>query len=170
MISVDYGIHLTSKSNGSHGHWTAAARVAKRERTKILDLVDAQLGRLTSACAWEGPLVQMGAARVLPFELRKVTYTGRYRGIKVQKTKMVRVLSPEWAARLDGGLTVTLTRYAEKFLDDDGLRRGFKHIRDGVADAFGIADNDPRLKFEYNQVAQPPSRINVRIEWKLPTT
>lgn len=168
MISIDYGIHLTSKSNGSHGHWTTAARIAKRERTKVLDLVDAAMLRLSSPNALEFRGSQGWAPR--PFELRKVTYTGRYRGIKAQKTKMVRVLSPEWAARLDGGLTVTLTRYAEKFLDDDGLRRGFKHIRDGVADAFGIADNDPRLKFEYNQVAQPPSRINVRIEWKLPTT
>lgn len=154
MISIDYGIHLTSKSNGSHGHWTTAARIAKRERTKMLDLVDGQLGRFTSEPG------------TLPFQLRKVTYTGRFRGIKVQKTKMVRVLSAEWIERLAGGLTITLTRYAEKFLDDDGLRRGFKHIRDGVADAFGIADNDPRLRFEYNQVAQPPSRINVRIEWK----
>lgn len=157
MITVDYAIHLTSKSNGSHGHWTTGARVAKRERTKILDLVDGQLGRLTSEPG------------IRPFELRKVSYTGRFRGIKVQKIKMVRVLSAEWAERLDTGLRITLTRYAEKLLDDDGLRRGFKHIRDGVADAFGIADNDPRLRFEYHQVAQPPSRINVRIEWDLPT-
>ena len=159
MISVDYAIHLTSKSNGSHGHWTAAARVAKRERTKILDLVDAAMVRLSCPTGRHD----------LPYQLRKVAYTGRFRGIKVQKTKMVRVLSQEWAERLATGLTVTLTRYAEKLLDDDGLRRGFKHIRDGVADAFGIADNDPRLTFEYHQVAQPPSRVNVRIRWDLPT-
>lgn len=155
MISVDYAIHLTSKSNGSHGHWTAAARIAKRERAKILDLVDGAMVRLSCPTG----------RHELPYQLRKVAYTGRYRGIKVQKTKMVRLLSDRWAERLASGLTITLTRYAEKFLDDDGLRRGFKHVRDGVADAFGIPDNDPRLTFVYRQVKAAPSRVNVQITW-----
>ncbi len=152
MILVEYGIHLTSKSNGSHGHWSQAAKVAKRERTKALDLV-------------EGAMRRVGGGEQ-PYQLRKVAYTGRFRGVKVKKTKMVRILAPLWAERLAGGLTITLTRYAAKLLDDDGLRRGFKHIRDGVADAFAVADNDPRLTFDYQQIPEPPSRITVRIEWK----
>ena len=156
MILVEYGIHLTSKSNGSHGHWSQAAKVAKRERTKALDLVDGAMFRRSLP----------GAGGEPPYQLRKVAYTGRFRGVKVQKTKMVRVLAPVWAERLAGGLTITLTRYAAKLLDDDGLRRGFKHIRDGVADAFAVADNDPRLTFEYSQIAEPPSRITIAIEWK----
>lgn len=150
FFTVEYAIHITSKSNGSHGHWSAAAKVAKRERSTILNLVERQMEQMT----------------LRPFELRRVAYTGRFRGLKVQKTKMVRVLNPWWSERLDARLTVTLTRFAQKLLDDDGLRRGFKHIRDGVADAFGVADNDPRLTFEYSQVAHPPSRVTVRIEWR----
>ena len=152
MILVEYGIHLTGKANGSHGHWATKQKVTNRERNTVRELLDGQMRRLTTPGQ--------------PFELRRVTYAGKWRGVKVQKTKMVRVLAPVWAERLAGGLTITLTRYAAKLLDDDGLRRGFKHIRDGVADAFAVADNDPRLTFEYSQIAEPPSRITIAIEWK----
>ena len=53
--------------------------------------------------------------------------------------------------------TVTLTRVAPKALDDDNLTSAFKHCRDVIADmlvpgkAFGQADSDPRIKWEYNQ-------------------
>ena len=153
MILVDYPIHLTSKSNGSHGHWSSVARIAKRERAAILNLVDWEMLRVT-----DKPYRQ-------PFQLRRVRYVGRFNGMKVVKTKFVRDLAPLWKARLEAGLVVTLTRYAEKPLDDDGLRRGFKHLRDGTADAFGIADNDPRIRFDYAQILKPPSRVTVAIAW-----
>lgn len=149
-LSVEYAYHLTGKSNGSHGHWSGRARIARSERTTILALVDRAMRIHTPGEA--------------AFELRKVEYTGRFRGVAVQKTKMVRFLSPTWRARLDGGLTITLTRFAEKPLDDDNLRTGFKAFRDGVADAFGIRDDDKRVRFVYAQVLEPPSKITARIE------
>lgn len=151
MISVDYAYHLTGKSNGSHGHWSGRARVARSERTTILALVDRAMRLHTTGAA---------------FELRKVEYTGRFRGVPVQKTKMVRVLSPTWRARLDDGLVITLTRFAEKPLDDDNLRTGFKAFRDGIADAFGVRDDDKRVRFAYAQVLEPPSKITARIDWR----
>lgn len=150
MILVEWGIHLTARVNGSHGHWSTVAKAAKNQRTEIAAMVESKVRRLTNG---------------EPFERKKVTYSGRFRGVKVEKTKMVKVLSPEWAKRLDSGMTVVLTRFAAKPLDDDNLRAAFKSIRDGVADVFAIRDDDPRVTFVYGQVLEPPSRIVVRVAW-----
>jgi len=151
VISIDYGIHLTSKSN-SRGHWIHAAREAKVQRKTMLNLVDFQLWRL------------MAPGR-LPFSLKRETYRGSFKGQAVTKTKFTRLLDAAWAQRLDRGIAVTLTRVAERELDTDNICDAFKSIRDGVSDAFGIADNDKRIAFSYAQVKGSPSRINVRIDW-----
>jgi len=47
---------------------------------------------------------------------------------------------------------VRLTRFApSNGLDDDNLRGALKAVRDGVADALGIDDRDPRARWEYHQ-------------------
>ena len=46
---------------------------------------------------------------------------------------------------------IKLTRLSRGRLDDDNLRGALKAVRDGIADAFGVPDNDPRLRFEYDQ-------------------
>jgi hypothetical protein len=48
---------------------------------------------------------------------------------------------------------VTLTRVAPRRLDDDNLAAAFKNIRDGVADAIGVDDRDPRITWLYEQTA-----------------
>jgi len=151
VISIDYGVHLTSKSN-SRGHWIHGAREAKSQRKTILNLVDLELLRRMATGNW-------------PFQLKRERYKGRHRGVPVVKTKFTRVLAPSWQKRLDAGITVTLTRHAERALDDDNLRDAFKSVRDGVADSFGIRDDDKRISFAYAQSQGAPSRINVRIEW-----
>lgn len=59
------------------------------------------------------------------------------------------------AVRMQGSppfpLVVWLTRLSPGTLDDDGLRAALKSVRDGVADALGIKDNDPRVRWEYAQ-------------------
>jgi len=53
---------------------------------------------------------------------------------------------------INSGLLVTLTRVAPKPLDSDGNASGMKHIRDGIADAFGLRDDsDPRITWAYAQ-------------------
>jgi hypothetical protein len=47
---------------------------------------------------------------------------------------------------------VTLIRVAPRKLDDDNLQSGFKALRDGIADRLGVKDNDPRVKWKYDQV------------------
>lgn len=61
-------------------------------------------------------------------------------------------------------VVVTLTRLSAGELDDDNLRSSLKAIRDGVADAFGMADNDKRLKFDYAQEKCKRGAYGVRIQ------
>jgi hypothetical protein len=51
-----------------------------------------------------------------------------------------------------GGAIVTMTRIAPRSLDvGDNLNASMKGVRDGVADALGINDNDPRVEWRYAQ-------------------
>jgi hypothetical protein len=59
---------------------------------------------------------------------------------------------------------VTLTRIAPRALDDDNLRGALKAARDGVADALGIRDNDPRVTWSYGQERGSARHYAVRIE------
>lgn len=63
----------------------------------------------------------------------------------------------KWLERIQPGFAdIWLVRIAPRPLDDDNLRDAFKSIRDGIADAFGLADNDPRFSWTYSQ--SKPSR------------
>jgi len=42
---------------------------------------------------------------------------------------------------------VTMTRLSPGTLDSDNLQGSFKAIRDGIADAYQLPDNDPRSTF-----------------------
>lgn len=46
---------------------------------------------------------------------------------------------------------VTMTRIAPRQLDDDNLPSALKHVRDGIADALGIDDRDPRVTWQCAQ-------------------
>ncbi len=46
---------------------------------------------------------------------------------------------------------VTITRVAPKPLDTDNLAASAKGLRDGIADRFGVKDNDPRIEWRYAQ-------------------
>lgn len=61
-----------------------------------------------------------------------------------------------------GVVTVRLIRCSPRKLDDDNLRDAFKSMRDGIADQFGVADNNKRLAFDYAQ--EHATAPHVRIE------
>ena len=66
------------------------------------------------------------------------------------------MLSAQRDWKPDGGpCVVTLTRVAPRELDDDNLAHAFKAIRDGVADALGVDDRDPRVTWGYAQRRGP---------------
>ena len=60
--------------------------------------------------------------------------------------------------------TIVLTRISPRRFDDDNLRAAFKAVRDGVADWLGVADNDPRVTWQYRQERGQPKQHAVRIE------
>lgn len=60
-------------------------------------------------------------------------------------------------------VVVTIVRLSAGTLDDDNLQGAAKAIRDGVADAYGIADNDPRIRWHYGQERCPRGQYGVRI-------
>lgn len=49
------------------------------------------------------------------------------------------------------GGVVTLTRVSPRRLDTDNLASSLKAHRDGIADALGIDDGDPRIEWRYGQ-------------------
>ena len=60
---------------------------------------------------------------------------------------------------------VTLTRIAPSAgLDDDNLPPALKSVRDGIADAFGVDDRDPRIKWQYAQERGKRYGVDVTIE------
>lgn len=61
-------------------------------------------------------------------------------------------------------IVVTFTRISPGTLDDDNLSSSMKHVRDGIADAFGIDDRDPRVSWKYEQRKESSYGVEIRIE------
>lgn len=148
MISLELRQHLTSKTN-ARAHWSVRARSARAQRVPAMQLVEAEMRKLSMPAQ--------------PFRIevtRKVSPT-----TGVWTARAVKHLSAEWQAVVDRGITVTFTRLAPRPLDDDNLRDAFKSVRDGVADAFGVTDADKRFTWRYAQEKASPSRITITISW-----
>ncbi len=60
--------------------------------------------------------------------------------------------------------TVRLIRGSAGVLDDDNLRGALKGVRDGVADALGVDDRDPRVTWQYAQERTRRGVAWVRVE------
>lgn len=61
-------------------------------------------------------------------------------------------------------LAVRLTRISTRMLDDDNLQAAFKAVRDEVAAYFHVDDADPRIRFEYAQLAGKPSTVRIAFD------
>jgi hypothetical protein len=68
-----------------------------------------------------------------------------------------------WNVLLWKRAEITITRIAPRKFDDDNCIAGCKPIRDGVADAFGLRDDDPRLGFWYAQERGKAKEYAIRI-------
>ncbi len=68
-----------------------------------------------------------------------------------------------FCADVDLPVVVQMSRVAPRELDDDNLRGALKAIRDGIADAFGVKDNDPRIEWQYAQERGSPKSYLVRV-------
>jgi hypothetical protein len=67
------------------------------------------------------------------------------------------------AERVSLPVDVTITRIAPRKLDDDNLAASAKSLRDGIADALGCKDNDPRVTWTYAQAKGEPKQYAVRV-------
>ena len=91
----------------------------------------------------------------------------RQKRAKFQRSMSALILNvPITAQKLDKStepLTVTLTRLSKsRGLDSDNLASSQKHVRDGIADALGIDDRDPRVTWQYAQ--ERAKEYGVRVE------
>jgi hypothetical protein len=67
--------------------------------------------------------------------------------------------------KVTGPLNVVLTRYSpSNGLDDDNLVSSLKGARDGVADALGVNDRDPRIVWQYAQTRAPQRQWAVMVQ------
>lgn len=60
-------------------------------------------------------------------------------------------------------VTVTITRIAPRVLDDDNLAGAAKSVRDGVADALGVDDRDPRVRWAVAQRKGKPREYGAEV-------
>lgn len=66
--------------------------------------------------------------------------------------------------RLPMPIMAKLSRVSPRLLDDDNLRGALKHVRDGIADAYGVDDRGPSIKWEYDQRKGKEAGVEVRFE------
>lgn len=80
----------------------------------------------------------------------------RYRRFKAQE-KSLKQRWLEENPQVSLPCTIRMVRISPRVLDDDNLQTALKHVRDVLADllipglARGRADNDPRIRWEYEQ-------------------
>jgi hypothetical protein len=99
----------------------------------------------------------------LPLRIESVAnlrehYFAKARRTKAHRKAALAVLPCALPAR------VILVRIAPRALDGDNLQAAFKGFRDGIADRFGVKDNDPRLEWRYAQERGKPREYAVRVE------
>jgi hypothetical protein len=87
------------------------------------------------------------------------------RGIAAFKVSRVLLLEKvKYGTSYGPPSVVGLVRIAPRALDDDNLQGALKHVRDGVADALGVNDRDPRVTWQYAQEKGDTGQYAVRIE------
>jgi len=69
---------------------------------------------------------------------------------------------------VNGVLPVRLVRIAPRGLDDDNLGAAFKSVRDGIADALGIDDRDPRVAYVPDSETGGVKEYAIRLEFYAP--
>lgn len=58
---------------------------------------------------------------------------------------------------------VRIVRVAPRALDSDNLSSACKNLRDGLADAIGVDDRDPRVMWEYGQEKGKVAKVRVEV-------
>lgn len=96
------------------------------------------------------PLLECTLPLVTESEANQRDRWGKAKRAKAQRSAAFLALRQSVSLR-GGPLVVVLTRIAPRELDDDNAVSAMKACRDGVADALGINDRDPRLVWIVDQ-------------------
>lgn len=75
----------------------------------------------------------------------KAVEANRQRSVAFASIRAWIHLAPKFPCR------VTIVRIGKRKMDDDNLASSAKHVRDGVADAYGVDDGDERWEWRYRQ-------------------
>lgn len=79
---------------------------------------------------------------------------------RAEALMLARSTLPDWPLPLE----VTIVRVSPGTLDDDNLRGACKAIRDGIADRYGVRDNDPRIAWHYGQQLGPRGQYGLCVQ------
>lgn len=99
---------------------------------------------------------------IIPLRIQSAANLREHWAVKARRVKKERAISRVVLAGVMAGrnadlgplpAVITLTRVAPRKIRDehDNLRSAFKAVADGIAEAFGIDDGDPRISWNYAQ-------------------
>ncbi|MGH3427824.1 MAG: hypothetical protein ACRDQZ_09710 [Mycobacteriales bacterium] len=118
---------------------------------------------LAVTATWDGhALVLAWPARLYSESNQRDTWEHMSRK-KAQRAAARAILAP----RIQGmtlPATITITRIGKRLMDSDNIHGACKHVRDGIADAFGVDDGDPGYTWVVAQRIGQDYGVEVRIE------
>ncbi len=88
---------------------------------------------------------------------------GSWRAAAARRKKQRKDANYLTPRRMRAPCEVLLIRLSPGELDDDNLRPALKSIRDGIADALGVDDRDPAVRWEYAQARCKRGDEGVRV-------
>ena len=96
----------------------------------------------------------------------RVHWAKRARRARIQRQAartIVRAALTSMERPAESKCTIELCRIGPRQLDSDNLAGSLKAVRDGVADALGLDDGDPRLVWLYDQRRGKPGEYAVLV-------
>lgn len=125
-----------------------------------LEAIAKALGIMRSAA----PVVSVG----VPVRMVNTSNGREHWRATAKRAKMVRALTDRLVrAEISGRvfpLAVRLVYVGPRQLDDDGVASAVKSLRDGVADALGVDDRDPRVVWVPDQERGGVREYGARVE------
>ena len=81
-----------------------------------------------------------------------------------EQRQAARLMVQAWKDRPPFPVKVMLTRCSPRVMDRHNVPGAMKHIIDGIADAYGVDDGDPRWEFVFHQRKQSLYGVEILIE------
>lgn len=140
MISFSIPGKISSKTNARPRHWRRRHQASANQRAH---------GKYSTLVAFRmAARAEIAAAKSVE-EVSAV--------VPKDAPAMLTALAPGQS------ILVRMIRQAPRALDSDNIAEAFKSLRDGIADAFGVADNHPRIYWLPDQERAKVPAVRVEI-------